>query len=219
LTFLIAPRPQLRELVAADVRNLILNGEVRPGTLLRIGAIAERVQTSATPVREALLLLASEGWVAQEPNRGFKVAQLRLRDLQDLRNLRAHILSELAARCAEAGPETLAPHLRQIDEELRRTAELRRKEDLNYEFHDLINTEADAPRLRLVAESLRAYARGIGISALPGWADLHDGERHCRIVDAIERRDKDAAREEMTLHVVEVDLLIEERLRSLGVAT
>jgi DNA-binding GntR family transcriptional regulator len=190
---------------------------VRPGALLRIGAIAERVQTSATPVREALLLLASEGWVVQEPNRGFKVAQIRLSDLEDLRALRAHILGELAGRCAGARPDALPSHLRRIDEELRLAADARRKEDLNYEFHDLINTEADAPRLRLVAESLRAYARGIGMSALPGWADLHNGESHRRIVDAIEQRDPNAARDEMGAHVIEVDLLIEERLRALGV--
>jgi DNA-binding GntR family transcriptional regulator len=49
----VASRLQLRKSAAAHIRELIVAGQARPGELLRLAPLAERVSTSITPIREA----------------------------------------------------------------------------------------------------------------------------------------------------------------------
>src|SRR3954465_15273085 len=53
-----------------ELREAILAGSLPPGARLRAEPLAERLRTSRTPVREALILLAREGLVNIEPRRG-----------------------------------------------------------------------------------------------------------------------------------------------------
>ena len=76
-------RTQLRDEAASYLRELITAGQVAPGDLLRLAPLAEQLGMSITPVRESLLLLARDGWVVQEPHRGFRVAQIRRQDVAD----------------------------------------------------------------------------------------------------------------------------------------
>jgi DNA-binding GntR family transcriptional regulator len=56
--------------VQDELREAILTGTLPPGSRLRAEPLAERLRTSRTPVREALILLAREGLVDIEPRRG-----------------------------------------------------------------------------------------------------------------------------------------------------
>src|SRR5262245_32352064 len=99
-TTLPQPRPQLKDEAAAHIRELIVSGQVSPGQLLRLAPLAERLGASITPIREALLLLAQDGWVVQEPNRGFRIAAITRRDVEDAYLVQAFVAGELAARAA-----------------------------------------------------------------------------------------------------------------------
>ncbi len=61
-----------------QIRTLILDGEMEPGTRLGQVELADRLGISRTPVREALLRLTGEGLVSTLSNRGFRVADLGL---------------------------------------------------------------------------------------------------------------------------------------------
>ncbi|MEJ7757921.1 MAG: GntR family transcriptional regulator [Nocardioidaceae bacterium] len=63
----------LTQQVAAAVRDAIGSGELRTGDLYSVQQIADRLDVSRTPVREALLGLADAGLVRFERNRGFRV--------------------------------------------------------------------------------------------------------------------------------------------------
>src|SRR5438105_2046589 len=108
-------RVQLKDEAAAHIRELIVSGQVAPGELVRLAPLAERLGASVTPVREALLLLAQDGWVTQEPNRGFRVGSFTRRDIADAYWVHARVAAELAARAAlVVTSETLAV-LRELD--------------------------------------------------------------------------------------------------------
>ncbi len=77
-----------------------MDGRVRPGDYLRLERLALEFGISVTPVREALKSLRSEGFVVLEPRRGFVVAPLSKRDVQDLFWVQAGIAAELTARAA-----------------------------------------------------------------------------------------------------------------------
>jgi len=63
-----------RDRIVAALRQMIQDGELPRGSRIQQDVLAEMFQTSITPVREALVLLESEGLLVGEPNRGVSVA-------------------------------------------------------------------------------------------------------------------------------------------------
>ena len=72
----------------AKIKELILRYEVKPGQKLTQEMLADRLGVSLTPVREALRMLEKEGYVSPIPNRGFFVAEISLKEAEDLFELR-----------------------------------------------------------------------------------------------------------------------------------
>jgi DNA-binding GntR family transcriptional regulator len=93
------------------LRADLLGGELEPGSKLAIEALAERYETSATPLREALNRLVSDGLVDRLEQRGFAVAAISERDLAEITKTRCW-LEELALR------ESIAAHSTAWEEEL-----------------------------------------------------------------------------------------------------
>src|SRR3954470_11589225 len=91
-----------------ELREAILAGSLPPGARLRAEPLAERLQTSRTPVREALILLAREGLVDIEPRRGAVVRQFDAAALAALYDVRALTEPYAARRAAtRIGPDDL----------------------------------------------------------------------------------------------------------------
>ncbi len=70
--------------VVARLRDMIVEGELLPGTHIPESSLCERFGISRTPLREALKVLGSEGLVTLLPNRGAVVAALNLKDVDDV---------------------------------------------------------------------------------------------------------------------------------------
>ncbi|WP_244201354.1 GntR family transcriptional regulator [Paraburkholderia rhynchosiae] len=81
--------------VAAETRKLINRGTLAPGFQLRQSDLAERFGISRVPIREALKLLAAEGIIEHDPNRGFFVAQLSSEEARQLYRMRQLLEAEL----------------------------------------------------------------------------------------------------------------------------
>lgn len=82
------------------IRDLILTGELAPGTRMKEEDVAARAEVSRTPVREALRRLQAEGYVEFEPRRGATVATWSASEIFDLFGLRGGMdeyIIELAA--------------------------------------------------------------------------------------------------------------------------
>src|SRR3546814_14997852 len=65
------------------LRELIIEGELSAGIRLNERALCERLGVSRTPLREAFRLLASEGLVEIQPNRGARVTVLSENDIRE----------------------------------------------------------------------------------------------------------------------------------------
>lgn len=81
----------------------ILENRMPPGFQGTEPEIAEHLDMSRTPVREALIRLQSEGLVALVPRRGVRVLPISPRDMQDIYQLLTVLEPEAAADVAEAG--------------------------------------------------------------------------------------------------------------------
>ncbi len=89
----------LRERIVDGLREAIVKGELLPGTRLQEIEIAERYDTSRTPVREAFRQLESEGFLQIKARRGAVVTQITSRDIEEFYELK-QVLEGYAARQA-----------------------------------------------------------------------------------------------------------------------
>jgi DNA-binding GntR family transcriptional regulator len=165
---------------------------------------------SVTPVREALLRLAQDGIVVQEPNRGFYVAPIRPRDIADTYLVYSRVAGELAARAATRIEDAEIARLRELDDGMRALSagEHERIEDGNFALHDLIYDAARSRRLTwFVVASARFVPRRFW-TVVPGWLEWNR-TAHIPIIDALEQRNPVAARAAMEAHALAAgDLLI-----------
>ena len=77
------------EAIYTRLRTDILLGEWQPDDRLKLDRLRQRYAASVNTLREALSRLVSEGLVANEGQRGFKVVGASLADLQDITEMRA----------------------------------------------------------------------------------------------------------------------------------
>jgi DNA-binding GntR family transcriptional regulator len=92
------------EQVMTELRRSVLSGALAPGRDLSLRELAEMLQVSIIPVREALRSLESEGLVVTRPGRSARVAPLDLDELQGLYRLRRRLEPEIAQRPAGCCP-------------------------------------------------------------------------------------------------------------------
>jgi GntR family transcriptional regulator, gluconate operon transcriptional repressor len=101
--------------VAADlIRNEILAGRIRQGAHLVEAVIAEQLNVSRGPVREAFKLLRAEELVQEEPRRGTFVVSLSATDVREIYGLRAAIEGRAARILASPPDPEVVAELRQL---------------------------------------------------------------------------------------------------------
>jgi DNA-binding GntR family transcriptional regulator len=94
-----AAHPPLRDVVAAELRRLILDGTLAPGERLIEDRLAELLGVSRNPIREAIRVLEAEGFLDVTARRGSFVATLSAKQAADLFDVRL-ALEPLGARLA-----------------------------------------------------------------------------------------------------------------------
>jgi DNA-binding GntR family transcriptional regulator len=78
----------LVELAVAKLRRDILTGEFAPGSKLRIDDLRSSYDIGASPLREALSRLVSNGLVTSQGQKGFRVAPISISDIRDITDTR-----------------------------------------------------------------------------------------------------------------------------------
>jgi DNA-binding GntR family transcriptional regulator len=94
--------------VAEAVREMILRGELAPGTRLREVQMAESIGISRNTARDAVRVLARQGLVTRAMHRGAVVARLSERDVVDVFRVRRAIEPQAIEASADATPEVIA---------------------------------------------------------------------------------------------------------------
>lgn len=146
----------LTELVLERLRDDIVAGAFDAGQNLRIEMLKERYGTGASPLREALARLATEGFVVNETNRGFRVSPMSRDDLEDIALVRKTVESEaLALAISNAGDEwevgivAALQRLRLAANRRYEVADERMEalESAHWQFHRAIIAGCGSPRL------------------------------------------------------------------------
>ncbi|MFD6061752.1 GntR family transcriptional regulator [Rhodococcus wratislaviensis] len=216
-------RQQLPEEVATHVREMIISGQVRAGEFLRIEPLANAFGVSATPVREGLLTLRSEGFVETVPRRGFLVLPFTRQDVRDLFWAQAQLAGELASRAAKRITRHQIDDLRMSLEEHQGAITRRDGDEIasrGHTFHRKINIAADSPRLARLLDSVVTNLPNRLYAAVDGHISTTEVD-HPLLLDALSRRASNKARALMEAHILDgADHLIAElELRGLWAGT
>lgn len=110
----------LRDVVFENLREAILEGKLKPGQRLMEVQLAEQLGVSRTPVREAIRKLELEGLVVMLPRKGAYVANMSLKDIMDVLEVRASLEGLAAYLAAERISDEDIKKLKDISEEFKK---------------------------------------------------------------------------------------------------
>lgn len=197
--------PSLQERIRLALEREIVTGTRPPGSAIDEKALALQFSASRTPVREALLLLASQGLVQIEPRVGIRVRQASTAELvatlEALGELEA-VLARLAARRATEAQRVELQQAQRAAHARAAAADRPGYAEANAMLHEVIYRASGNPVLvaqtRAVRKTLSAY-RQRGFDQ-PGRLAVSDRE-HARVVQAIVQGDDEAAALAMREHI------------------
>jgi DNA-binding GntR family transcriptional regulator len=190
------------------VKDAILSLQLRPGEFFSIGSLADQLDVSRTPVREALLLLEREGLVHLVPHKGAYIAQITRQDVEEIFELRILLESYAAGLACDRLVDSELERLEQLLKESKRAIdqhEYLTSSDLGRQIHDVLVQKAENSRLNLYLNDLDAhYTRIRRLSALMQGRLYKSHEQHVLILSALKARDPEGARQAMADHLSSV---------------
>jgi DNA-binding GntR family transcriptional regulator len=202
-----SPASTLSERVYRALKRDIIHGVYQPGEALGEKELAEKYKGSRTPVREAAVRLQNERLLRIVPNRGYFVSQITLQVLNDVYEFRAAVESAAAELAAARGasPESLNKlvELTKVtctpDDRKSCVAFI----EADTAFHTTIARMARNQMLLQAVSEARSQMERIMFAAI----DIHyygelPNREHLEIVEAIQSRDPQKARERMHHHIV-----------------
>ncbi|MBR2674396.1 MAG: GntR family transcriptional regulator [Mogibacterium sp.] len=196
----------LKDLVYLELKHKILTGEIVSQTRLMEIDLSEKMNVSRTPIREAIKKLADDGLVKIVPRRGAYVANISIKDMLDVFEVREDMEGFAAMLAAQRIGEEEKTVLRRIEEEYDAALGSRDSKDsiieLDEKFHNFIvgccGNETLSELVKYVQElSLRfRYLYYNDISLYEATA-----EQHHRLTEAICNGRADDARNEADTHI------------------
>lgn len=190
----------LTQSVYAQLRADILNGRMRPGEKIRAEAVRRRFNTASSPVREALNRLLSEGFVALEQQKGFRVAPVSAEELKELVKTRCWIdglaIRESIERFDLAWEENLILALHHLSRTHRGEsgqAETSEWESRHKDFHMALIDGCGSRWITRISGQLFDAAERYRLLALEQVLERNELQEHRDLVDACINRDADRA--------------------------
>jgi DNA-binding GntR family transcriptional regulator len=199
------PRAALHEQVAQRLRQMLVENRILPGAKLNERELAQVLQVSRTPLREAIKMLAAEGLVELLPNRGAIAVSLSEADVLNTFEVMAGLeglSGELAAQriTDEELAEIKAMQFEMMAAYTRR--DLSNYYRINAQIHSAINAAAKNPVLTATYNQVNARLQALRFRS------NQDGEKwkramkeHEKMIEALQARDAAAMRELLVAHL------------------
>lgn len=218
----------LREVVCESLREAIRKGVLKPGERIMEIKLAEELGVSRTPVREAIRKLELEGYVVMMPRRGTYVADMSIRDINEIFEIRTALESLSNSLAAEHITEDELEHLQRLlviiggyikeyEEGDDHEAAMEKIVETDIEFHDLLYYAARNNRLVGIISNLRDQLtrfRTLSMS-YPGRLEATLDE-HREIVEAIANGDERGASKAAEHHMENSEKTL---LKAMDIAT
>lgn len=190
----------LADWVTRTLREAILRGHLKPGEKIDQDLIADELEVSRTPIREALRVLESEGFVDIQPHRGAYVSTVTQKDIQEIYEVRALIEAEMVRQVTPSIPDAVLDHLEASLEEVQEGADY---VESDIALHTTIADFMENELLKGILDGLnKRIIRVRRFAQLqPGYHLVESHREHCAIVQAMRERDAETAAGLMARHL------------------
>jgi DNA-binding GntR family transcriptional regulator len=200
-----APQTLVRDEALERLRDAIITGHFLPGARLVERELCEAMGVSRTSIREVLRRLEAEKLVRVEPRRGPEVVRLSRKQVVEIYETRAILEAMLVRRFTEMASDQDIAQLRVIFEEIIRADENESVYDLvglMKRFIEHMMRVVDHELISDIHQQLIARISVLRVLAMsmPGRIQSSMGELN-DVIEAIERRDANAAAESLTHYV------------------
>ena len=182
------------------ISNAIISGAFRPGEKLTIRNLADLLEISSTPVRDAVKRLLLVGALEQRAPRDIRVPIITRERYREIADIRLELEGLGAARAAERRSES---QLRMLEanvadnEDAVKAREWRRAIELNKQFHFALAEMSQMPTLVSILGGLWLQI-GPPISAFYEFGGSSMIDHHHHVLDAIRKRQPEQARKHIT---------------------
>lgn len=196
----------LKDLVYLELKHKILTGEIVSQTRLMEIDLSEKMNVSRTPIREAIKKLADDGLVKIVPRRGAYVANISIKDMLDVFEVREDMEGFAAKLAAQRINEDEKKLLRKIasdyDEALNNGEDKEKIIELDEKFHNFIVGCCGNETLSELVKYVQELALRFRYLYYNDYT-LYEAtaEQHHRIIEAICSGRADDARREADAHV------------------
>ena len=195
-------RLPLSEQVYVTLKQAILTGALKPQVKLNEVKIAEQLNVSATPVREAFRKLAKDNLVVIKPWKGVTVKGYTPEEIIGMYQCR-EVMDGVGARlCAELCTDEQIEELQALCDAGSATTDAEERVQINSRLHTLISFFSQNERVMDYLGEFREMGnRDMYISSFNAVRTHDCDDEHDQIVDAIERHDEVAAETAMRQHI------------------
>jgi len=183
--------PSAASVAAEYIRTLIFEGVLHEGDRVSYDDIADRLEMSRQPVREAIIELERDGIVLSKPKRGTFVGQFNARTVEEHHAVYGLLEGHAARQVANVRDPNALARLRDLWSQTKTAATPEERVVIGSHFLNIIDTEGSDARLRALLHQIarfvpkRYYAEHV--------PDPDVADRMKRILDAIEAGDPEAA--------------------------
>lgn len=198
--------------VLGALRTAVITGELAPGTLHSVQTLATQLGVSRTPVREALIKLAQHGMVRFERNRGVRILQTSLHDLEEVFAMRLLLEVPATRRACQLLDAAGRKELRRVYRAMERAVEADDEFTLwghDRRFHRALLEASGNSRLAEYVDGLRDTVLRRGVSTARSSRTLRDIlAEHLDVLEQIEAGDADGAAAAMRAHILHTAQLL-----------
>jgi len=220
-------RPQsLVDVVAERIEGAIISGDLQPGSKLSEQGLAASLGVSRGPLREAIRRLEGRKLLERTPNIGVRVAELSMKDLHEVLQVREALegmaCALAATRMTDAEIKALADLLEQHEQQRsvqEGTGYYQEAKDFDFHFR-IVGGSRNERLVQMLCGDLYYLLRiyRYKSSTKPGRATKALQE-HKEIVAALARRDPAAAEQRMRQHIRNARAYVEEQLKAADTAS
>lgn len=194
------------QVVIEAIRGQILSGEIKAGEPLRQAALAEQLQVSRIPIREALLQLEAEGLVRFEPHKGATATEIGPELIDELFELRALLETDLLARSipllSEVDLQQAETQLAKLDAALQSENHAMIWPELNSAFHLSLYKAARPQSYEIVSNLNKNSDRYIRMHLQMAGRILKSNKEHQQLLALCRARDIQGACELLNQHIL-----------------
>lgn len=210
--------PSLKEMALATIKEAMFSKKLEREVMYTEAALSGELGISRTPVREALLHLASRGLITYFPRKGFKIKLLTEKDVENLFELRLALELAVIRHIVPALTKGSLSEIEQVQTEYRRIAQ--KGEPLesiraNMAFHTCLAELTENSYLIRALEEIRDLTNLTGLRSLE--VGSRTGEaigEHQRIVAELKERSLSGALGEMEAHIRTTETRVLVRIRA-----